>query len=317
MCAIINPIGSPVGKLYKRNTPLTLAVFLVLTFVVLGGWFSSKSGVVEERGVLSGSPPPLVNSAEGAGTGEPAVLSESQGTALLNSDQTGGGSPTPAFSGETSSGSGGTVGDPGQPIGQDLNSAGPISYKVQKGDTLPLIASYFGVSVQAIMSANQKIKGNSVSVGQKITIPAAPGADSSASESAIAAAAFLPNFNTQFIMPAQGYNWGILESDNGVDITNSCGTPVVASADGIVVPDPNISNTPDGWNGGYGNFVLLRHPFGNDIETRYANLQSVSVQVGDYVTRGRQIGLMGQTGNATRCEVHFEIIGAKNPFAQN
>jgi murein DD-endopeptidase MepM/ murein hydrolase activator NlpD len=126
----------------------------------------------------------------------------------------------------------------------------------------------------------------------------------------------LPNFNRDFIIPAQGYDWGILHNYNAVDIANSCGTPVVAAADGIVVPDPNIPDVAGGWNGGYGNFVLIEHSFGTGIYTRYAHLSQILVQIGDLVKQGQEIGLMGESGEATGCHVHFEVIGAQNPFAK-
>lgn len=124
----------------------------------------------------------------------------------------------------------------------------------------------------------------------------------------------LPNFNSYFIMPAHGYDEGVLGNDNSVEIENSCGTAVIAAAGGVVVPDNNIENTANGWNDGYGTFVLVEHPFGNEIFTRYAHLTQTSVSVGDYVKQGQQIGLIGQTGNANTCELGFEVIGAKNPF---
>ncbi len=127
----------------------------------------------------------------------------------------------------------------------------------------------------------------------------------------------LPNLNSKFIMPAKGYDWGILHNYNAVDIANHCGTPVVAAAEGLIVPDPNITNVTDGWNDGYGNFVLIEHPFGDDVLTRYAHLEKALVQIGSYVKQGQEIGLMGETGDATGCHVHFEVIGAHNPFAKN
>jgi murein DD-endopeptidase MepM/ murein hydrolase activator NlpD len=117
-------------------------------------------------------------------------------------------------------------------------------------------------------------------------------------------------------MPAQGYNYGILDANNGVNIINSCGTPVTAAADGVVVPDQSIANPASGWNDGYGNFILIEQPFGNQIYTRYSHLQQSLVSIGDYVKQGQQIGLIGQTGGANICELNFQVIGAQNPFAK-
>ena len=125
-----------------------------------------------------------------------------------------------------------------------------------------------------------------------------------------------PNFNANFIMPTKGSNLGVLHNDNAVDIDAPCGISVIAAADGIVVPDKNIADVSDGWNGGYGNFILLEHSFGDGISTRYAHLSKVLVNVGDYVKQGQQIGLVGRTGDATGCYLHFEVLGAQNPFAK-
>lgn len=138
----------------------------------------------------------------------------------------------------------------------------------------------------------------------------------SAPVSGQAAVAALPDLNADFVMPTHGHDWGILHNYNAIDIANSCGTPIVAAADGLVVPDRNIPDVLGGWNGGYGNFILIEHPFGNNVFTRYAHLEKMTVQIGDYVKQGQEIGLMGETGDATGCHLHFEVIGAENPFAK-
>lgn len=198
--------------------------------------------------------------------------------------------------------------DPGQPIGTDLSSQETIQYKVKRGDTLSGVAVHFNVSADSIVNANPNIRKKSLRVGQVITIPGIAVVATTPST--------LPSFNSSFILPAQGYNSGTLEDDNVVEIENACGTPVVASADGVVVPDKNIVNTTGGWNDGFGTFVLLEHPFGDGIFTRYAHLQQSLVSVGDYVKQGEEIGLVGQTGDAGACELGFSVVGAQNPFGK-
>lgn len=120
-----------------------------------------------------------------------------------------------------------------------------------------------------------------------------------------------------FIQPASGKNWGVLHGRNGVDIANSCGTPVVASAAGVVVSDPGIGTGASGWNSGWGTFVLIKHP--NGTKTRYAHLSKRSVAVGERVEQGQQIGKIGNTGKvkgSTGCHLHFEVLGAPNPLAR-
>jgi murein DD-endopeptidase MepM/ murein hydrolase activator NlpD len=67
-----------------------------------------------------------------------------------------------------------------------------------------------------------------------------------------------------------------------------------------------------GWNGGYGNYIVIRH--GNGVQTLYAHLSSVSVAPGAYVAQGQTIGGMGNTGKSTGTHLHFEVRGGSNPF---
>lgn len=71
-----------------------------------------------------------------------------------------------------------------------------------------------------------------------------------------------------------------------------------------------------GWNNGYGTFVLIEHA--NGTRTRYASLAKVTAAIGGFVKQGEQVGTMGDTGKShgpTGCHLHFEVLGAKNPFA--
>ena len=196
---------------------------------------------------------------------------------------------------------------------QILPTTGVI-YHAKSGDTLASIATAFGIPQDKITQFNPSVNFGTLEAGQSVVIP---GGTDIATNPLVTGGNSLPNFDRNFIVPATGYNWGILHHENAVDVANSCGTPVVAAAAGVVIPDPEISDAPDGWNGGYGNFVLLEHSFGNDVKTRYAHLEKILVQVGDYVTQGQEIGLMGETGDATGCHLHFEVLGAHNPFAKN
>jgi len=84
----------------------------------------------------------------------------------------------------------------------------------------------------------------------------------------------------------------------GIDLAGPSGTPIYATADGIV--------TDAGWNsGGYGNLVKIDH--GRGIETRYGHLSSIAVQPGSRVARGQVIGRMGSTGRSTGSHLHYEV----------
>jgi murein DD-endopeptidase MepM/ murein hydrolase activator NlpD len=83
----------------------------------------------------------------------------------------------------------------------------------------------------------------------------------------------------------------------GVDIPGPLGTPVYATADGIVGRAQRA--------GGYGNLVEIQH--GQGIETRYGHLSSIIVQPNSRVKRGQLIGLMGSTGRSTGSHLHYEV----------
>ncbi|HXG95035.1 MAG TPA: M23 family metallopeptidase [Blastocatellia bacterium] len=94
------------------------------------------------------------------------------------------------------------------------------------------------------------------------------------------------------------------ESHEGLDISVDFGTPVSATADGLV-----IFAAP---HAGYGNLVILYHS--NGITTRYGHLSKITVEVGQRVKRGEQIGNAGSTGRSTGPHVHYEIRENDQPI---
>ncbi len=84
---------------------------------------------------------------------------------------------------------------------------------------------------------------------------------------------------------------------NGLDWAGPRGTPISATADGVV--------KQAGRQGGYGNLVIIQHEFG--IETYYAHLTSIDVRAGQRVSRGQRIGGMGTTGASTGVHLHYEV----------
>ncbi len=98
----------------------------------------------------------------------------------------------------------------------------------------------------------------------------------------------------------------------GVDIPGPIGTPVYATADGVI--------GRSGRFGGYGNLITVNH--GKGIETRYGHLSKILVAGNTRVRRGQLIGLMGSTGRSTGSHLHYEVRvdgAAVNPmpFMQN
>lgn len=93
----------------------------------------------------------------------------------------------------------------------------------------------------------------------------------------------------------------------GLDFAGAYGTPLYATADGVVVKA--------GWGNGYGRMVQIRHDFG--IETLYGHMSEIRVSVGQKVSRGDRIGDMGNSGRSTGTHLHYEVhVGGRpvNPM---
>lgn len=90
----------------------------------------------------------------------------------------------------------------------------------------------------------------------------------------------------------------------GLDFPANTGAPILAAADGIVSA---ADQTPD-----YGNIVKINH--GSGLETRYAHASKILVKVGERVTKGQQVALVGNTGRSTGPHLHYEIRLNGNPL---
>lgn len=88
-----------------------------------------------------------------------------------------------------------------------------------------------------------------------------------------------------------------LEFHKGQDISAPSGTPISATADGVVI----IAR----WVHGYGNGIYIDH--GNGITTRYGHLSRIDVVEGQTVKRGDHLGLVGSTGRSTGPHLHYEV----------
>ena len=83
----------------------------------------------------------------------------------------------------------------------------------------------------------------------------------------------------------------------GKDFAAKSGTPVVASASGLVVFAK--------YDNGYGN--LIKIDSGNGIVTSYAHLKNIAVSAGQFINQGDEIGTVGSTGNSTGPHLHFQM----------
>jgi murein DD-endopeptidase MepM/ murein hydrolase activator NlpD len=84
----------------------------------------------------------------------------------------------------------------------------------------------------------------------------------------------------------------------GLDISADRGTPVHATADGMV--------ESAAYSGNYGNCILISHGFG--ISTRFGHLSAYAVRPGQKIKRGDVIGFVGSTGRTTAPHLHYEIL---------
>ncbi len=92
-----------------------------------------------------------------------------------------------------------------------------------------------------------------------------------------------------------GWRWGRMHE--GIDISASSGTPIWAAAAGTVIHA--------GWLGGYGNLVVVDH--GDGLATAYAHASAILVGVGQLVSQGETVSLVGSTGNSSGPHLHFEV----------
>ncbi|GAC1480721.1 MAG: M23 family metallopeptidase [Candidatus Dormibacteria bacterium] len=164
---------------------------------------------------------------------------------------------------------------------------------VAQGETLQDLGAAYRADVGTILSANGLSDGSRLPA--QVFIPAAdtealaPPASAGLSES--------QHHLARFSWPAKGtittYFW---QYHPGIDIANVEGTPELAADAGRVVFA--------GW-GSYGIYVEIDH--GNGFHTVYGHMSRLLVSIGDVVTPGQEIGLMGSTGRSTGPHLHFEI----------
>lgn len=90
---------------------------------------------------------------------------------------------------------------------------------------------------------------------------------------------------------------GRLARHTGIDFVGPHGTPILASADGVV--------KKTGWQNGYGQAVDVVHNYG--FSTKYGHLSAITVKPGQYVKKGQMVGRQGSTGRSTGSHLHYEV----------
>ena len=200
--------------------------------------------------------------------------------------------------------------------------------RIQRGDnTLAKVAERYNLSIQKLLKLNPGLRGAQLVVGTPIRVaqanagrsrvvlglkPVGSGGLSWPDQPDFGAG---ENLNDRsWIWPTKGiyssgYGWRSGQMHYGIDISNTVGTPIVASRTGRVIFA--------GWDqGGLGYLVSLRHADGS--VSRYGHNSKILVDIGDEVIRGKVIALMGNSGAASTSMLHFEIspsgAAAVNPL---
>ncbi|MDP2593116.1 MAG: peptidoglycan DD-metalloendopeptidase family protein [bacterium] len=185
-----------------------------------------------------------------------------------------------------------------------------VRHTVEKGDTLSSIAKKYKADENEIMKFNNFSDAEVLALGDTVVIP-----DGEVTRPINLASASIAvrgtggvNYVGYYLKPVAGaIKTQGLHGYNGVDFGAPSGTPIVASAAGQVIVVKDY-----GWNGGYGNYVVIKHD--NNTQTLYAHNSGNIVSAGQTVVQGQIIGYVGSTGKSTGPHLHFEVRGAKNPF---
>jgi len=195
-----------------------------------------------------------------------------------------------------------------------------VRHTIVKGETLASLAKKFKADATEIAQFNGLDPAEPLVAGTTILIP-----NGDISSTAGSGAANGPRRITRAPNePYRGgsgpeysgyYSWPVaggvitqgLHGWNAIDIGAPRGTPILASASGIV-----IVARSGGWNGGYGSYVVVQH--NNGTQTLYAHSSRILVSAGDSVAQGQTIALVGASGLSTGAHLHFEVRGAMNPY---
>lgn len=184
-----------------------------------------------------------------------------------------------------------------------------VRHTVIKGETLGSIVKKYGANLEEVLDYNNMATADELVVGDILIVPGGE------LHTAKAVASAKPTKTSGTTSGGGGFTHPVpgairtqgIHGYNGVDLAAGYGTAIHAAAAGTVLVSKNA-----GWNGGYGNYIVVKH--GNGTQTLYAHLSSNGVGVGDWVEQGDVIGAMGNSGKSTGTHLHFEVRGGTNPF---
>src|SRR3989344_679530 len=177
-----------------------------------------------------------------------------------------------------------------------------VEHTVAKGDTIQSIAKKYKADTYDISVFNNIDLDAKLAIGDTIIIPdgeiATPAPTVSTGSNTLRGVGG-PDMSGYYMRPITGGSKSQgLHGYNGVDLATYAGAPISSAAGGQV-----IVVATGGWNGGYGNYVVVAHP--NGTQTLYAHNSKNLVSVGDQVVKGQTIALVGSTGKSTGSHLHF------------
>jgi len=188
-----------------------------------------------------------------------------------------------------------------------LPVSGAVHYVV-KGDTVSEIAKDYEADLGKIIAFNELSNEDDIFIGDILIVP-----DGTMPVKAQPTPKTVPLASSYFIRPTKGKVTQWLHWYNAIDFGNKCGTPIYAAAQG------EVQKVRYGYNRGIGNYLTVLHP--NGVVTLYGHLLTISVSPGEQVSQGQIIASIGGkpgtpgAGRSTGCHLHFEVRGARNPFA--
>jgi len=152
-------------------------------------------------------------------------------------------------------------------------------------------------------SLSDKISAMSKQLAEEAAARQAQQQSSSGSTTVVGSGNLVWPVNCYYISSRQGPRThpitGEYKNHGGTDIAASYGSPIYAADSGKVV------TSSDGWNGGWGNYVMIDH--GNGMQTLYAHMSSRACSAGQTVSAGQVIGYVGSSGLSTGAHLHFEM----------
>lgn len=185
-----------------------------------------------------------------------------------------------------------------------------ISHLVKKGDTASSIAKKYKIEEETLTKQNQLEEGETLLAGTALIIPGGKKTmpvytASSYTAPASASYTYTGPKTGRLIWPTlakSGITQGFRPGHYAIDIANRAKGPIFASSGGKVI------KAAYGWNGGYGNVIIVDH--GGGMQTLYAHNEKLYVTEGQYVEQGQTMAWMGNSGRvygATGIHLHFEV----------